>query len=86
MFTDPITCSVAYWAAETLKVEEAGSFETQVNIYRSARRHIPGNLTLQPHRCENTQTSHNLITFWRRRDDPRHWWLSVQKVAVWLWI
>lgn len=54
MFADLTTSSVAYWAAETLRVEEGGSSETEVTIYRSARRHIPGNVTLQQRLCENT--------------------------------
>ena len=65
---------VACSAAQTLNMEEAGSSKTFLTIYRSARRHIPGDFNLQRHR-ENTQTSQNLGSF-LRSNDPRHYMLT----------
>lgn len=50
---------VACGVAQNLNMEEAGSSETSATIYRSARRHMSGDLNLQHHR-ENRQTSQHL--------------------------
>jgi hypothetical protein len=44
----------AFWdVTSALQMEAAGSSETLVNLYQTARFHIPSYINLYNHRCEN---------------------------------